>query len=72
MDWILKPIWDIFDNVDNDEQEKLNRIITALNLKISQSARNAKGFILIKEILGSWLPLDRILLDRIVSELPNP
>lgn len=30
------------------------------------------GFALIKEILNTWLPLDRLLLDRIVEQLPNP
>ena len=47
-------------------------MITALNLKISEAARKAKGYILTKEILNNWLPLDKILLDRIVGELPNP
>lgn len=72
VDWILKPIWDIFENTENDEQEKLNRMITALGLKISESAKKAKGVTLAREILNTWLPLDRLLLDRIVNELPNP
>ena len=47
-------------------------MITALGLKISESAKKAKGVTLAREILNTWLPLDRLLLDRIVSELPNP
>jgi ribosome assembly protein 1 len=69
---VLKPIWDIFENVEQDDQERLGRVITALNLKISESARKAKGHALTKEILNTWLPLDRLLLDRIVEQLPNP
>ena len=45
---------------------------TALGLKISPFAKKAKGHALIKEILSQWLPLDRLVLNRIVSELPNP
>jgi hypothetical protein len=52
--------------VENDDQEKLNKVITALNLKISEGARKAKDYALSKEILNTWLPLDRLLLDRIV------
>jgi ribosome assembly protein 1 len=47
-------------------------VITALNLKISESAKKARGYAYIKEILNSWLPLDRVLLDKIISQLPNP
>lgn len=52
--------------------EKIDKIITTLGLKISEGARKAKGHNLIREILSNWLPLDRLLLDRIVSELPDP
>ena len=72
VDWVLKPIWDIFESVENDDQERLSKVVTALNLKISESARKAKGHALTKEILNAWLPLDRLLLDRIVEQLPNP
>jgi ribosome assembly protein 1 len=72
VEWVLKPIWDIFENVENDDQERLNKVIAALNLKVGESARKAKGHVLTKEILSSWLPLDRLLLDRIVEQLPNP
>jgi hypothetical protein len=27
---------------------------------------------MIKEILNQWLPLDKLVLDRIIGELPNP
>jgi hypothetical protein len=46
--------------------------VSTLGLKISESAKKAKGFALAKEILNSWLPLDKIILDRIVSYLPSP
>ena len=47
-------------------------MIAALQLKISNGARKTKGWALIKEVLSSWLPLDRLMLDRIISELPDP
>jgi len=47
-------------------------VIATLGLKISEAARKAKGFAFIKEILNTWLPLDRIILDRIVNYLPSP
>lgn len=46
--------------------------MASLRLKVSEGARKAKGGVLIRELLNSWLPLDKLVLDRIVSELPNP
>ena len=39
---------------------------------MTESAKKAKSYVLIKEILNQWLPLDKLVLDRIVNELPNP
>ena len=50
----------------------MGKVITALGLKVIEAAKKAKGHALTKEILNSWLPLDRLLLDRIVEQLPNP
>jgi translation elongation factor EF-G len=52
--------------------EKIDKIIATLGLKIAESAKKAKGYVLIKEILNNWLPLDRLMMDRIVSYLPSP
>lgn len=52
--------------------EKIDKIVATLGLKISEGAKKVKGHALIREILSNWLPLDRLLLDRIVSELPDP
>lgn len=52
--------------------DKIDKIVSALNIKVSEAAKKAKGFALIKEIINSWLPLDKLLLDRIVNQLPSP
>jgi len=47
-------------------------MVSSLNLKISEGAKKAKGYALIKELLNQWLPLDKLVLERIVNQLPNP
>lgn len=43
-----------------------------MKLKVSEIAKKNYNHYLIKEILNSWLPLDKIVLSRIVEVLPNP
>lgn len=48
--------------------EKIDKIAATLGIKISEAARKSKkSYVLIKEILNQWLPLDKIVLDRIVN-----
>ena len=48
VDLILKQIWDVIENVQNDNMEKIDKVVTALRIKISDGARKAKGWALIK------------------------
>ena len=72
MNFVLKPIWDIFEAVENQDNENIEKITKKLNLKVSENAKKKYGYHLTKEILNAWLPLEKIVLSRIVEILPNP
>lgn len=52
--------------VQNQDKAKINNIIEKLKLKIPENLKTNYTYHLTKEILNSWLPLDKILLSRIV------
>lgn len=62
----------MFEAVQGQDKTKVENIITKLRLKVSEVAKKNYNHYLIKEILNAWLPLDRVVLSRIVEILPNP
>ncbi|CAD8153478.1 unnamed protein product [Paramecium octaurelia] len=62
VDFILKNIWNIYNNKDNIQ--KIQSIATQLQLN-GQIANY-------KQLMTKWLPFDQCLFDRIIKELPNP
>lgn len=71
---ILDQIWNIYENVlINRNQEKLENIITKLDLKISKREINSKDYkSLLNTILSQWLPLSHALLGAVIDYLPSP
>ena len=39
---------------------------------MTENAKKKYGYHLTKEIINGWLPLDKIVLSRIIEVLPNP
>jgi elongation factor 2 len=73
--FILLPIFTLFDAINNDKKEVYEPIIRSLRLKISindlKEAQTKKSDFL-KLIMRNWLPAGNVLLDMIVDHLPSP
>jgi ribosome assembly protein 1 len=71
---ILDQIWSIYDNVlINRNQEKLEKIISKLDLKINNREIKSKDYkSLLNNVLSQWLPLSHALLGSIIDYLPSP
>lgn len=71
---ILDQIWNIYENVlINRNQEKLEKIIDKLDLKISNREVKSKDYKnLLNTILSQWLPLSHALLGSVIDYLPSP
>jgi len=73
--FVLLPIFTIFDSVNNGKTDVYESIVKTLRLKISKNdweeAQSRKKDI-IKLIMRHWLPIGDALLDMIVDHLPSP
>lgn len=58
--------------VQNQDKQKIDTIIEKLKIKVPENVKKTYNYHLTKEILNAWLPLDKILLSRIVEILPDP
>jgi elongation factor 2 len=70
--YILDPIYQVFDAIMNDKRDKLEKIMTSLNIKLSteESALTQKK--LVKAVMSKFLPAADALLEMIVLHLPSP
>ncbi|KAG7194696.1 Cytoplasmic GTPase/eEF2-like protein (ribosomal biogenesis) [Scheffersomyces spartinae] len=71
---ILEPIWAVYQNcvMDRDE-EKLEKIITKLGVKVSdRDLRSKDPRNLLSLVMSQWLPLSHALLGAVVDYLPSP
>ena len=48
VDFILRPIWDVFEAVQGEDKTKVENIITKLKLKVSEVAKKNYNHYLIK------------------------
>ncbi|KAK9695379.1 Cytoplasmic GTPase/eEF2-like protein (ribosomal biogenesis) [Basidiobolus ranarum] len=72
--FVLENIWAVYDCVVmNNNQEKIEKIVKALNLKIlPRDMRSKDTKILLSAIFSQWLPLSTSILLAIIDQLPSP
>ena len=70
--FILDPIGKIFSACMNKQTEKLKKMLSALNIKLSDEELELKGEVLLRRTLRSWLPAQKALLQPIIRHLPSP
>jgi elongation factor 2 len=70
--FILDPIYQLFDAVMNEQKEKTEKMLTALNIKLTSEDRENVGKKLLKAIMQKFLPAHEALLEMIVLHLPSP
>jgi len=70
--FVLDPIFKIFESVMNFQKEKIAPMLEKLNVKLLQEERELEGKALLKVIMRKFLPAGDSLLEMIVINLPSP
>lgn len=71
---VLETIWAVYDStVGNRDNEKAEKIINTLNLKVNPRDLKAKdGQFLLLSIFGQWIPLSISVLLSVIDKIPSP
>ncbi|KAI0319034.1 eukaryotic translation elongation factor 2 [Amylostereum chailletii] len=70
--FVLDPIFKIFEAVMNFQKEKVFPMLEKLEVKLTQDERELEGKALLKVIMRKFLPAGDSLLEMIVINLPSP
>ena len=70
--FVLDPISKIFAAAMNDQNEKLTKMLGALNIKMKKEDLELKGKALLKRTMQNWLPAHKALLEMMICNLPSP
>jgi elongation factor 2 len=70
--FVLDPIFKIFESVMNFQKDKIAPMLEKLDVKLAQDERELEGKALLKVIMRKFLPAGDSLLEMIVINLPSP
>lgn len=70
--FVLDPVYKLFDAIMNYNAEKLDLMLTRLDVVLSSEERQLTGKHLLKCIMKKFLPAGEALLEMIVIHLPSP
>eukprot|EP01126_Amoeba_proteus_P059706 TRINITY_DN7824_c0_g1_i5.p1 TRINITY_DN7824_c0_g1~~TRINITY_DN7824_c0_g1_i5.p1 ORF type:complete len:687 (-),score=137.11 TRINITY_DN7824_c0_g1_i5:123-2183(-) len=70
--FILTPIYQLFNSIMNAEKDKYVKMIDSLGVKLASDERDLELKPLLKAVMRKWLPASEALLDMIVFHLPSP
>jgi len=70
--FVLDPIGKIVAACMNDQMDKLNKMLTSLNIKMKKEDLELQGKQLLKRTMQSWLPAHKALLEMMICHLPSP
>nr|CDI52197.1 translation elongation factor 2-putative [Melanopsichium pennsylvanicum 4] len=70
--FVLENIWSVYDAVvNNRDQDKIEKIVTSLNLKVHpRDLKSKDAQTLVKAIFGQWLPLASCAFAAIIHVIP--
>jgi elongation factor 2 len=70
--FVLNPIYTLFDAVMKFDKEKTAKLISKLEIKLSPDEKELEGKPLMKAMVRKWLPAGDALLQMISIHLPSP
>ncbi|KAJ9203647.1 hypothetical protein DTO280E4_2194 [Paecilomyces variotii] len=70
--FILDPIFKIFNAVTHSKKEEINTLIEKLDIKLASDEKELEGKQLLKVIMRKFLPAADAMLEMIVLHLPSP
>lgn len=70
--FVLDPIYKMFDAVMNFKKDVYTKLIEKLEIKLTSEERDLEGKPLIKRIMQKWIPAGETMLQLITIHLPSP
>jgi elongation factor 2 len=70
--FILDPIFRVFDFIMNFKKDETAKLIAKLKINLSEEERSNEGKALLKLVMKRWLPAGDTLLQMITIQLPSP
>jgi elongation factor 2 len=70
--FILDPIYKLFDSIMKDEVEKYNKMLKSLGILLKGEEKDLKNKNLLKAVMRKFLPASDALLEMLVVHLPSP
>lgn len=70
--FVLDPIYQVFDAIMNDKRDKLEKMLTSLNIVLKSEEKDLVGKPLLKLVMNRFIPAADALLEMIVIHLPSP
>jgi elongation factor 2 len=70
--FVLDPIYKLFDAVMNSKKDVFDKMITTLKIKLEGDEKEQTGKLLLKTVMRKFLPAADALLEMMVFHLPSP
>jgi len=70
--FVLTPIYQLFDNIMKDKKERYMKMLTSLKVKLENEEKDLIGKPLLKTVMRKFLPAADALLEMMVVHLPSP
>ena len=71
----LRPIWEVYGAVYDEDAEKLRKILVGLKLDgvvAQRDLASAEKANVVTSVMSKWLPIGDCVLDAVVEQLPSP
>jgi len=70
--FVLDPIYKVFDAVMNFKKDETAKLLEKLNIKLSSEDKDLEGKPLVKVVMRTWIPAGETMLQMITIHLPSP
>ena len=70
--YVFDPVKQMFNSIMNGEKAKYEKMISVLQIPLTNEEKDQTGKVLLKSVMRKWLPAADALLEMIVLHLPSP